>query len=103
MISTSFVQPFFSANYLSLQVHPTPQGGLSNGTTVEIRFKDRGMFQWVSMLDATRSQALLQKREERLGEPLPLYEPPPTSTGEQIATTNSARQPSDQELPSYSA
>ncbi|KAG8947829.1 hypothetical protein FRC00_008911, partial [Tulasnella sp. 408] len=35
IVSTKFEQPFFSANYLKLEVYPVPDGGLSPGTVVE--------------------------------------------------------------------
>ncbi|KAG8905265.1 hypothetical protein FRB99_000334 [Tulasnella sp. 403] len=79
VLSTKFEQPFFSANYLNMAIYPTPDGGLTAGTMVELRFPDRGMFSWVELLTRTREQALIKRRDEQLGDPLPLYVPPPPS------------------------
>ena len=37
---------------------------------VEVRFKDRGMFAWVGMLESARERAISKRRDERQGDPL---------------------------------
>jgi hypothetical protein len=37
---------------------------------IDVRFKDRGMFDFVMLLDKVWQEALSRRREERLGEPL---------------------------------
>lgn len=63
VLSTSFVQPTFSANYLAIDIKPSPGGGLTEGTKAEIRFKDQPMFGFVSALDKLREKALFMKRD----------------------------------------
>ncbi|KIO21999.1 hypothetical protein M407DRAFT_79657 [Tulasnella calospora MUT 4182] len=70
IVSTKFEQPFFSANYLKLEVYPVPDGGLHPGTVVEVRFRDRGMFSWVELLVRTREEAIVRRRETRMREGL---------------------------------
>jgi WW domain-binding protein 2 len=70
LLSASFVQPTFSANYLAIDIKPSPGGGLSEGTTAEIRLKDQGMFGFVSTLDKMRERALFMKRESALEDQL---------------------------------
>lgn len=74
IVSTKFEQPYFSANYLNLDIFPVPEGGLTPGTRAEVRFKDRGMFGWVEMLSRTREAAIVKRREDNLGEPDALRE-----------------------------
>lgn len=64
ILATSFVQPYFSSNYLSLSVLPTIDGGLLPGTKVEIRFKDEGMFSFVQLLERTREAEIRRRRAE---------------------------------------
>ena len=64
------MQPTFSANYLAIDIKPSPGGGLSEGTKAEIRFKDQGMFSFVSALEKSRERALFMKREAAMGEDL---------------------------------
>ncbi|KAJ8487928.1 hypothetical protein ONZ45_g14148 [Pleurotus djamor] len=74
ILSTKFEQPTFGSNYLSFDVKPSPDGGLSEGTRVEVRFKDRAMFEFVSLLEKTRERAIYMNRrgaEEEEG--LPTY------------------------------
>ncbi|KAG8679487.1 hypothetical protein FRC08_016953, partial [Ceratobasidium sp. 394] len=47
VLSTSFIQPYFAANYLSMDVKPAPDGGLELGTRVEARLTDQGMFEFI--------------------------------------------------------
>lgn len=42
---------------------PTPEGGLADGTTLEIRIVDTGMFRFVSILEKTREKAIFMKRQ----------------------------------------
>ncbi|KAG8879844.1 hypothetical protein FRB98_005493 [Tulasnella sp. 332] len=63
-----------------MSVYPAPEGGLTPGTTVEVRFPDRGMFAWVEQLMNARNQAIAKRSQEREGETLPVYIPPQTNT-----------------------
>ncbi|CAE6503993.1 unnamed protein product [Rhizoctonia solani] len=76
VLSTSFVQPYFAANYLAMDVRPAQGGGLALGTKAEVRLTDRGMFEFIGMVDGIRSKAIERAREARLGEPLPVYNQP---------------------------
>ncbi|CAE6463015.1 unnamed protein product [Rhizoctonia solani] len=76
VLSTSFVQPYFAANYLAMDVRPAEGGGLTLGTKVEVRLTDRGMFEFINMVEGMRSSAIERAREARLGEPLPVYDLP---------------------------
>ncbi|KAH7343173.1 hypothetical protein B0J17DRAFT_641283 [Rhizoctonia solani] len=80
VLSTSFVQPYFAANYLAMDVRPAEGGGLTLGTKAEVRLTDRGMFEFIQILDRVRNAAIEKAREERLGEPLPVYNQPQSST-----------------------
>ncbi|KAJ1299431.1 hypothetical protein OPQ81_003797 [Rhizoctonia solani] len=80
VLSTSFIQPYFAANYLAMDVRPAEGGGLSLGTKVEVRLMDRGMFEFISTVEGMRSQAIERARQARLGEPLPLYNQPQPGT-----------------------
>lgn len=53
----------FGANYLSFGIRPSPDGGLTQGTTAELRLKDRGLFQFVSLLEKSRERAIYMKRQ----------------------------------------
>jgi len=44
-------------------VKPSPEGGLTEGTQAEVRFKDRAMFEFVSLLEKTRERAIYMKRQ----------------------------------------
>lgn len=63
ILSSKFEQPVFGANYLVIGVKPTPEGGLADGTTLEIRIVDTGMFRFVSILEKTREKAIFMKRQ----------------------------------------
>jgi hypothetical protein len=63
-LSTRFEQPTFGPNYLSFDIRPSPEGGLTEGTRAEIRFKDRAMFEFVSLLEKTRERAIYMRREQ---------------------------------------
>jgi hypothetical protein len=51
------------ANYLAFSIKATPGGGLTEGTTAEIRLNDRAMFQFVSLLEKARERAIFMKRQ----------------------------------------
>lgn len=61
--STKFEQPYFGSNYLSIEIKPSPEGRLTDGTKAEIRFKDKGLFEFVSALEKTRERAIYMKRQ----------------------------------------
>ena len=63
ILSTRFEQPTFGANYLTFEVKPSASGGLSDGTKAEVRFKDRAMFEFVSLLEKSRERAIYMKRQ----------------------------------------
>ncbi|KAF9226742.1 hypothetical protein BS17DRAFT_776059, partial [Gyrodon lividus] len=82
ILSSKFEQPIFGANYLALVIKPTTDGGLTEGTTLEIRFLKIGMFQFVNMLEKTRLKAIFMKRLSMEDEEnLPEYSSPSTSAG----------------------
>ncbi|KDQ15347.1 hypothetical protein BOTBODRAFT_78212, partial [Botryobasidium botryosum FD-172 SS1] len=62
ILATSFVQPYFSGNYLCLSILPSVEGGLTPGTKAEIRFTDRGIFEFVQLLERTREIAIRKRR-----------------------------------------
>lgn len=70
VLSTSFVQPYFAANYLSMDIRPAPDGGLSLGTTAQVRLIERGMFEFIKSVEGVRNSAIERAREARMGEPL---------------------------------
>ncbi|KAF8138329.1 hypothetical protein EV363DRAFT_1154240 [Boletus edulis] len=82
ILSSKFEQPVFGANYLVIGVKPTPEGGLKDGTILEIRFVDTGMFRFVSILEKTRERAIFMRRQlmDDSDEHLPEYTYPSTST-----------------------
>lgn len=63
ILSSKFEQPIFAANYLAIGVKPTPEGGLTDGTMLEIRLVNTGMFRFVSVLEKTRERAIFMKRQ----------------------------------------
>ena len=65
ILLTRFEQPTFGANYLTFEVKPSPEGGLTDGTQAELRFKDRAMFEFVSLLEKARERAIYMKRQLR--------------------------------------
>lgn len=62
ILSTKFEQPFFGANFLVVDIRPSPGGGLTEGSKAEIRFKDKGLFEFVSSLEKTRERAIYMRR-----------------------------------------
>ncbi|KAG0709923.1 hypothetical protein DFH29DRAFT_886526 [Suillus ampliporus] len=75
VLSSKFEQPYFGANYLVLDIRPSPGGGLTDGTNVEIRFYDRGLFEFVSFLEKTRERVLYMRRQAAMDDDdnLPAY------------------------------
>lgn len=66
ILSTRFAQPTFGPNYFAFEVKPSgpvADSGLSPGTQVEVRFKDRAMFEFVALLEKTRERAIYMKRQ----------------------------------------
>ena len=45
-----------------MELKPAPEGGLTEGTKAEIRFKNRGMFEFINVLDKSRERAVYRKR-----------------------------------------
>ncbi|KAI0375967.1 hypothetical protein BV20DRAFT_960054 [Pilatotrama ljubarskyi] len=77
LVSTKFEQPRFGANYLSLDIKASPGGGLVDGTRAEVRFKDKGLFEFTSALEKTRERAIYMKRQSADEEEgLPAYTTP---------------------------
>ena len=62
ILSTKFEQPFFGQNFLVVEIKPAPEGGLTAGTKAEIRLKDKGLFEFVGILEKTRERAIYMKR-----------------------------------------
>ncbi|KAJ6627359.1 hypothetical protein B0H10DRAFT_1994088, partial [Mycena sp. CBHHK59/15] len=88
IMSTKFEQPTFGSNYLTFDIRPSPEGGLTSGTTAEVRFKDQAMFEFVAVLEKTRERAIYMKRQtaaEINDEGLPVY----TQPGEGSSTSSS--------------
>ncbi|KAF8638552.1 hypothetical protein AX17_002095 [Amanita inopinata Kibby_2008] len=90
ILSTRFEQPTFGPNYLTFEVKPSPGGGLTEGTSVVLRFKDRAMFEFVTLLEKTRERAIYMKRQVSEDEEgLPSYsEPNGSQTTENVPTDN---------------
>ncbi|VDB89992.1 unnamed protein product [Peniophora sp. CBMAI 1063] len=79
ILATKFEQPMLGANYLSIDVRPSPEGGLSDGTRLELRSKGGPLFQFVSVLEKTRERAIYMKRQmQEEQESLPAYASPST-------------------------
>ncbi|KAJ7477208.1 hypothetical protein B0H11DRAFT_2158278 [Mycena galericulata] len=85
ILSTKFEQPTFGSNYFTFEIKPSPDGGLTKGTTAEVRFKDRAMFEFVATLEKTRERAIYMKRQEVENEEGP---PVYTSPAEGSATSS---------------
>lgn len=62
ILACKFEQPLFGSNYLVLEIRPSPEGGLTNGTKAEIRLKGKGLFEFVSALEKTRERAIYMRR-----------------------------------------
>lgn len=60
---TRFEQPTFATNFLTFEIKPSPDGGLTDSTKAEVRFKDRAMFEFVSLLEKSRERAIYMRRQ----------------------------------------
>jgi WW domain-binding protein 2 len=63
IIGTKFEQPYFGSNFVTIDIKPSPEGGLTDGTKAEVRIKDQGLFGFVSVLEKTRERAIYMKRQ----------------------------------------
>ncbi|EMD40353.1 hypothetical protein CERSUDRAFT_110946 [Gelatoporia subvermispora B] len=82
ILSTKFEQPYFGANFLSLEIRPSPEGRLTDGTRAEIRLKDKGIFEFVGTLEKTRERAIYMRRQSaEEDEGLPSYTSPAEPAG----------------------
>jgi hypothetical protein len=63
ILSTKFEQPYFGNNFLAFEIKPSADGGLSEGTKAELKFKDQAIFPFVSTLEKMREKALYMKRQ----------------------------------------
>lgn len=63
ILATKFEQPMLGANYLTIDVRASPEGGLTDGTRIELRSKGSPLFQFVSVLEKTRERAIYMKRQ----------------------------------------
>jgi len=81
ILSASFEQPMFGANYISFEIKPSPEGGLTKGTKAEIRLHDRGILQFWEQLQKPRERAIYERRSkaEEDDEGLPVYTSPATT------------------------
>ena len=70
ILSTRFIQPVFGANYFALDIKPVPDGGLTLGTRVEIRFSTKGLVDFAAVVEKAQQRALYERRDETLGEGL---------------------------------
>jgi hypothetical protein len=66
VLSTKFEQPVLSANYYSIDLKAAKDGGLVDGTNLELRFKDRGMLDFVGSMEKAREAAVYKKRNDLL-------------------------------------
>ncbi|KAJ3912450.1 hypothetical protein F5877DRAFT_84797 [Lentinula edodes] len=81
ILTTRFEQPTFGANYLSFEIKPSSGGGLTDGTGIELRFKNQAMFQFVALLEKTRERAIYMRRQvAQEDEGLPSYTSPAESS-----------------------
>ncbi|GBE80166.1 hypothetical protein BKA93DRAFT_116621 [Sparassis latifolia] len=82
ILSTKFEQPYLGSNYLILDIHPAAAGGLAEGTKAEVRFMNKGIFEFASALDKTRERALYMRRQSADEEEgLPSYSTPGDAPG----------------------
>ncbi|KAH9854968.1 hypothetical protein C2E23DRAFT_867070 [Lenzites betulinus] len=63
LLSTKFEQPAFGQNYLSIEIKATRGGGLVDGARAEVRFKEKGLFEFTNALEKTRERAIYMKRQ----------------------------------------
>ncbi|KAI0045113.1 hypothetical protein FA95DRAFT_1561455 [Auriscalpium vulgare] len=91
ILATKFEQPYLGANYLAVDVKPSPDGGLTDGTKAEFRLKNQGLFQFVSLLEKTRERALYMRRQVRdEEETLPAYASPAATSTRAAGTPTEA-------------
>lgn len=64
ILSTRFEQPLLGSNFLSVDIRPATSGGLTEGSRAEIRMKEKGIFEFASLLDKTRERAVYMKRQQ---------------------------------------
>ncbi|KAJ7179561.1 hypothetical protein C8R46DRAFT_1074093 [Mycena filopes] len=89
ILSTKFEQPTFGANYLTFEIRPAPEGGLTGGTTAEVRFREGAMFSFVATLEKTRERAIYMRRQEAEdGEGPPVYTTPAEGSSTSSAGVN---------------
>ena len=69
VLSIQYQQPYFGSNLIALDIKPAPGGGLTEGTTAELRLKDKGLFELSGALEKSREMALYKKRDEMLNQP----------------------------------
>jgi WW domain-binding protein 2 len=58
----------FGANYITFEIKPAPDGGLTKGTKAEIRLSDRGILQFWEVLQKPRERAIYERRSMALEE-----------------------------------
>jgi WW domain-binding protein 2 len=63
IISTSFQQPLLGSNTLVMTVSASPEGGLTDGTKVEVRCSGR-LFEFAAALDKTREHVVEAMRNQ---------------------------------------
>jgi len=81
LLSTKFQQPLLGSNYLEIDIAPTGGGGLTKGTTAEVRLRDQGLFGFASALDKSRERAAEASRNQvEEGEGLPMYSSAPSTS-----------------------
>ena len=66
IITTKFEQPMLGSNYLALDIKPSSEGGLTEGTHAELRSKNEPLFQFVSVFDKTRERAVYMRRQAQM-------------------------------------
>jgi len=102
ILSTQFAQPYFGANHLIMELKPAPEGGLTEGTKAEIRFKDRGMFEFINVLDKSRERAVYRKRTAMMEDDLPVYTTA-SSSNQPVSMTGGPSPLGDELPPGYEA
>ncbi|KAI0034370.1 hypothetical protein K488DRAFT_69224 [Vararia minispora EC-137] len=67
-VATKFEQPLLGSNYLAVDIRPSPEGGLTEGTHAELRSKTQPLFQFSSVLEKTRERAVYMRRQMQMEE-----------------------------------
>ncbi|XP_006456868.1 hypothetical protein AGABI2DRAFT_195836 [Agaricus bisporus var. bisporus H97] len=94
ILQTKYEQPIFGGNYLVIDIKPTSGGGLTEGTKLEVRFKNEAIFPFIVLLQKTREKAIYMRRQiadEEVYENLPTY----TTPAESMSTASMRGCPSD--------